>query len=156
LASAETENIGIDKTINSAARVLMVPQAFFSPQEASTTVGANRSPQMRGGMKMSDNLVDPLLVLLRRHESANMAFDAAVDRNASEAEKDHLFAACGRTMHAIIERVPAATTAEGAAAALDHVLNDESLWHGSEFAGEVFLRQLIEPARDYITRTAKE
>jgi hypothetical protein len=48
-----------------------------------------------------------------------------------------------------------ATTAEGAAAALDHVLNDESLWHGSEeYAGEAFLRQLIEAARDYIMRTA--
>jgi transposase len=31
----------------------------------------------------------------------------------------------------IIDRVPAATTTEGAAAALDHVLKDDSLWHGS-------------------------
>jgi hypothetical protein len=106
-------------------------------------------------MKMSDNLVDPLLVLLRRHEAANIAFDAAADSNASEAEKNHLFAACGRTMQAIIDRGPAAATAEGAAAALDHVLNDDSLWHGSEYAGEFFLRQLIEAARDYINRTAK-
>lgn len=105
---------------------------------------------------MSDNLVDPLLVLLRRHEAANVAFDAAADNNASEAERNHLFAACGRTMQAIIDRGPAATTAEGAAAALDHVLNDESLWHNSEeYAGEVFLRRLIEAARNYIVRTAK-
>jgi hypothetical protein len=48
-------------------------------------------------------------------------------------------------MHAIIDRAPAATTAEGAAAALDHVLNDESLSHGSAYAGG-FLRQLIEAA----------
>jgi hypothetical protein len=107
-------------------------------------------------MKMSDNLVDPLLVLLRRHEAANTAYDAAADNDASEAERNHLFAACSRTMQAIIGRGPAATTAEGAAAALDHVLNDESLWHGSdEYAGEVFLRQLIEAARNYIIRTAK-
>jgi hypothetical protein len=107
-------------------------------------------------MKMSDNLVDPLLVLLRRHEAANSAFDAAADSsNASEAEKNRLFAACGQTMQAIIDRMPAAATAEGAAAALDHVLNDNSLWHGSEYAGEIFLRQLIKSARDYIDRTAK-
>jgi hypothetical protein len=106
-------------------------------------------------MKMPDNLVDPFLVLLRRHEAANAAYDVAADNNASEAERDHLFAACGRTMHAIIDRGPAATTAEGAVAALNHVLNDEGLWHGSEYAGEIFLRQLIEAARDYINRTAK-
>jgi hypothetical protein len=66
-------------------------------------------------MKMSDNLVDPLLVLLRRHEAANTAYDVAADSDASEAERNHLFAACGRTMQAIIDRAPAATTAEGAA-----------------------------------------
>jgi hypothetical protein len=59
-------------------------------------------------------------------------------------------------MHAIIDRGPSATTAEGAAAALDHVLKDESLWHNPEqYAGEVFLRQLIGAARDYIIRSAK-
>ena len=105
---------------------------------------------------MADNLVDPLLVLLRRHEEANAAFDVAADGDASEAERNHLVAACGRTMQAIIDRAPAATTAEGAAAALDHVLNDDSLWHGSEYAGEVFLRQLIAAARDCINRTAQE
>jgi hypothetical protein len=42
---------------------------------------------------MSDNVVDPLLVLLRRHEAANVAFDAAADKDASEAERNHLFAA---------------------------------------------------------------
>jgi hypothetical protein len=110
---------------------------------------------MTEGMKMSDNLVDPLLVLLRRHEAANAAYDAAADNDAPEAERNRLFAACGRTMDAIIDRGPAATTAEGAAAALDHVLGDESLWHGSEYAGEAFLRQLIVAARDYIIRTAK-
>ena len=104
---------------------------------------------------MADNLVDPLLVLLRRHEAANTAYDVAADSNASEAERNQLFAACGRTMQAIIDRAPAATTAEGAAAALDHVLNDESLWHGSAYAGEVFLRQLIEAARNYIIRPTK-
>jgi hypothetical protein len=104
---------------------------------------------------MSDNLVDPLLVLLRRHEAANKAFDKAADNNASEAEKNRLFAACGRTMQAIMDRAPAATTAEGAAAALDHVLNDESLWSASDdYPGEVFLRRLIKTARDYIIRTA--
>ena len=103
---------------------------------------------------MSDNLVDPLLILLRRHEAANAAYDAAADRDAPEVEKDHLFAACGKTMQAIMDRAPRATTAEGAASALDHVLNDDSLWHSSqEYAGEVFLRRLIEAARDYILRT---
>ena len=102
---------------------------------------------------MSDNLVDPLLVLLRRHEEANCAFDAAVDRDAPEAERDHLFAACGQTMQAIIDRAPAATTAAGAVAALDHVLNDDALWHRS--AGDDFLRHLIEAARDYIIRTSE-
>ena len=105
---------------------------------------------------MSDNLVDPLLVLLRRHEAANSAYDAAADSDASEAETDHLFAACGRTMQAIIDRAPAATTAEGAAAALDHVLNDESLWRDWEhYPSKMFLRQLIEAARVYIIRTVK-
>src|ERR1700722_10760429 len=105
---------------------------------------------------MSDNLVDPLLVLLRRHEAASAAYDAAADSDASEAEKNHLFAACVRTMHAIIDCTPAATTAEGAAAALEHVLNDESSWHNPEqYAGEAFLRQLIEAAPHYIIRTAK-
>jgi hypothetical protein len=96
-----------------------------------------------------------LLVLLRRrHEAANAAYDA-LEIDASEAERAQLFAKCSRTMQAIIDRGPAATTAEGAAAALDHVLNDDALWHASgEYAGEVFLRQLIEAARDYI-RTAK-
>jgi hypothetical protein len=75
-------------------------------------------------MRVSDNLVDPLLVLLRRHEAANSAYDAAADSDASEAERNHLFAACRRTMQAIIDRAPAATTAESAAAALDHVLNE--------------------------------
>jgi hypothetical protein len=106
-------------------------------------------------MKMADNLVDPLLVLLRRHEAANAAYDAAAARDASEAERDHLFAACGRTMHAIIDRAPAATTADGAAAALDHVLNEEVLWHSPQSPAEVFLRRLIESARDYINRGAK-
>jgi hypothetical protein len=62
---------------------------------------------------MSDNLVDPLLALLRRHEEANAAFDTAAVRDASEAEKDHLFEACKRTMYAIVDRAPATTTAEG-------------------------------------------
>jgi hypothetical protein len=43
----------------------------------------------------------------------------------------------------------------GAAATLDHVLNDEGLWHGSKYPGEVFLRHLIEAARDYIIRDGK-
>jgi hypothetical protein len=56
-------------------------------------------------------------------------------------------------MQAIMDRAPAATTAEGAAAALDHVFNDDNLWHGSgQFAGEMYLRRLLEDARDYITR----
>ena len=104
---------------------------------------------------MSDNLVDPLLVLLRRHEAANAAFDAAAERHAPEAERDHLFAACERTMQTIIDRAPSATTSEGAAAALNHVLNDHSLWGGSAYAGEAFFRQPIEAARNSITRTAK-
>ena len=103
---------------------------------------------------MADNVVDPLLVLLRRHEEANAAYDAAADSDAPEADRKHLYAGCTRTMQAIIDRAPAATTAEGAVAALDHVLNDESLY-GSQFAGDVFLRRLIEAARDYIKRTAK-
>jgi len=100
------------------------------------------------------NLVDPLLVLLRRHEAANSACDARAS-DAADAERDHLFAACDRTMHAIIDRKPAATTAEGAVAAPDHVLDDEALWHGPQYTGEMFLRLLIESARDYIIRTAK-
>jgi hypothetical protein len=104
---------------------------------------------------MADNLVDPLLVLLRRHEEASAAFDAAVDRDAPEAEREQLFAACGRTMHDIIDRSPAATTPDGALAALEHVLNDESLWNWSGHSGEEFLRQLIEAAQDYIKRTAE-
>jgi hypothetical protein len=101
---------------------------------------------------MSDNLVDPLLVLLRRHEAANAAYDA-LDSNASEAERDHLYAACSQTMQAIIDRAPAATTAGSAVAALEHVLNDETL--SSNDTVGVFLRQLIQAARDYIVRTAR-
>jgi hypothetical protein len=88
----------------------------------------------------------------------NTAKPPAADCRAfkAEAEKNHLFAACGRTMQAIIDRTPTATTAEGAAAALAHVLSDESLWQGSDYPVEVFLRQLIEAARDYIIRAAKE
>jgi hypothetical protein len=56
-------------------------------------------------------------------------------------------------MQAIIDRAPAATTAEGAVAALDHVLSDESL--SSDDTVGVFLRHLIEAARDYIIRDAK-
>jgi hypothetical protein len=102
---------------------------------------------------MSDNLVDPLLVLLRRHEEANSAFDSAADRDASQAEREHLFAACVRTMQAIIDGAPTATTAAGAVAALEHILNDAALWHRS--AGDDFLRHLIKAARDYIIRTAE-
>jgi hypothetical protein len=99
---------------------------------------------------MSD---DPLLVLLRRHEAANAAFDGAAKNSPREAESDRLFAACQRTMQAIIDRAPPATTAEGAIAALDHVLGDDALWHDQEkYAGEWFLRQLIVAARDYIKR----
>jgi hypothetical protein len=101
---------------------------------------------------MSDNLVDHLLVLLRRHEVANAAYDA-LDSNASEAERDRLYGACIQTMQAIIDRTPAATTAGSAVAALDHVLSDASL--SSDDTVGVFLRQLIEAARDYIVRTAK-
>jgi hypothetical protein len=54
---------------------------------------------------------------------------------------------------AIIERAPTATTAESAAASLDHVLNDESLWHDPEVCRRALLRQLIQAARDYILRT---
>jgi hypothetical protein len=36
---------------------------------------------------MSGNLVDPLLVLLRRHEVADEVFDAAADRDAPEDER---------------------------------------------------------------------
>jgi len=106
---------------------------------------------LTGGATMSDNLGDPLLVLLRRHEQANAAYDTA--DNPSDAERAQLFAACTRTMQAIIDWAPAATTGEGAAAALEHVLSDEGLWHGRG-QSEVFLRQLIEAARDYIVRVA--
>ncbi len=102
---------------------------------------------------MSDNIVDPLLVLLHRHEAANAAYDA-LGSDAFDAERDHFYAACSQTMHVIIDRAPAATTAEGAVAALDHVLNDESL--SSKDAVGLFLRHLIQAARDYIARTAKE
>jgi hypothetical protein len=101
---------------------------------------------------MSDEVVDPFLVLLRRHEAANSTYYAAVDRNASEAERDHLYAECERTMRAIIDHAPAVATGEGAVAALDHVLNDETL--DSDYPVDVFLRQLIEAARDYIVRSA--
>ena len=50
---------------------------------------------------MSD---DPLLVLLRRHEAANAAFDGAAKNSPREAESDRLFAACQRTMQAIIDK----------------------------------------------------
>jgi hypothetical protein len=66
---------------------------------------------------MSDNLIDPLLVLLRRHEAANAAYDA-LSSNASEAEQGHLYGVYSQTMHAFIDRAPAATTAGGAVAAL--------------------------------------
>jgi hypothetical protein len=101
---------------------------------------------------MSDNLIDPLLVLLRRHEEANAAFDRATERDAPGAEKEHLFAACRQTMQTIIDRSPAATTADGAIAALEHVLSDNALWHGG--AADTFLRHLILAARDYIARTS--
>jgi hypothetical protein len=100
-------------------------------------------------MTMSDDLVDPLLVLLRRHEAANAAFDKAADSDASDAEREHLFAKCSQTMHAILDRGPAATTAEGAAAALNHVLSDEIL----RDAAGVFVRHLIQAARDFIVRS---
>jgi chemotaxis regulatin CheY-phosphate phosphatase CheZ len=99
---------------------------------------------------MTNILIDPLLILLRRHEAANAAYDA-LDFDASEAERSHLYAACSRTMDAINDRKPAATTAEGAAAALEHVLNDETL--NEDMVG-MFLRHLIAAARDYIVRTA--
>ena len=38
----------------------------------------------------------------------------------------------------------AQSPAKGAEAAIDHVLNDDNLWHGSKYAGGGFLRQLIE------------
>jgi hypothetical protein len=57
-------------------------------------------------MKMSDNLIDPLLVLLRRHEAANAAYDA-LSSNASEAERD-IFTVCTakRCMHLLTARRP--------------------------------------------------
>ena len=93
---------------------------------------------------MSDNLVDPLVILLRRHEAANSTYDAAADRDAPEAGRNHLFAACSRTMQAVVDGTPNATTAEGAGAALDHVLNDESLSHNPEQYGR---RSVPSPAR---------
>lgn len=106
---------------------------------------------------MATELTDPLLILLRRHEAANDAFDKAAARDAPEAEKEHLFSICSSTMHVIAEREPAATTPDGAIAALNHVLADDSIWHHRPDypAGEVFLRHLITAARDYIVRKAQ-
>lgn len=100
---------------------------------------------------MASDIADQLLVMLRRHEAANAAYDAAAARGGSEEERARLFEECRSTMHALAERAPPATTAASAAAALDHVLADDTLWQGPDrLAGEIFLRQLIVAARDYI------
>jgi hypothetical protein len=106
---------------------------------------------------MATELTDPLLVLLRRHEAANDAFDKAAARDAPEAEKEHLFSACTRTMEAIADRAPAATTADGAIAALNHLLADDGLWPGAPnyYPAELFWRHLITAARDFISRKAQ-
>ena len=93
--------------------------------------------------------IDPLLVMLERHEAANLAYDTAAKHGASG---EHLFAACSETMHAINARRPPATTAAGAIAALECVLNDPK-WHApGTYPGEDFQRHLIGAARDFISR----
>jgi hypothetical protein len=52
----------------------------IAPQHAALICGVKARVR---GMKMSGNLVDPLLVLLRRHEAANAAYDAAADSDTS-------------------------------------------------------------------------
>jgi len=97
------------------------------------------------------DVLDPLHVLLQRHTAANAAFDVAA-ADASEAESDRLFDDCSRTMHAIIERLPPATTAAGAIAALDALLAEDDLWQPG-YPMTVFARHLLTAARDYIART---
>jgi hypothetical protein len=64
---------------------------------------------------MSDAIpFDLLLRLLRQHEAANAAFDAAIAIEADESTRDQLFKECSRTMHQILERMPGVSTTEGA------------------------------------------
>jgi hypothetical protein len=98
------------------------------------------------------DLIDPLLVLLRRHEAANVAFDAAVAADASDEARDRLFAVCSRTADAIVARAPPATTAAGAIAALEFVLEDQVCTAWKVYPHDRFLRQLVIAALDYIKR----
>lgn len=98
---------------------------------------------------MNGGPIDPLLAMLQRHEAANVAYDAAAKRGDGG---EHLFAACSETMHAINARRPPATTAVGAIAALECVLNDPEWNPPGTYPGEDFQRHLIAAARDYIRR----
>jgi hypothetical protein len=72
---------------------------------------------------------DPLLLLLRRYEAIISAIKSTRPAEVAEAELDRI---CRegrqRTMREIISASPPTTTAEGAVAALDHVLADEAIW----------------------------
>jgi len=57
------------------------------------------------------DLIDPLLVMLQRHEAAIAAFNAAVAAGRSEAERDALFDKDTATMHHIVDRKPRAGSA---------------------------------------------
>jgi hypothetical protein len=99
-------------------------------------------------------LMDPLLIMLQRHEAANAAFDAAVAKLQCGDDDNHLFSASPETIHAINARRPPATTAARAIAALECVLNDPE-WNPEDLCPEEdFQRHLIAAARDYIKRTA--
>jgi hypothetical protein len=96
---------------------------------------------------------DPLLAMLERHDAANRAFDLATKRGAGDRDQTRLFAVCSETMEVIRTRRPPATTAAGAIAAIDVILNDPE-WRGPDLCpGEDFHRHLLTAARDYIKRS---
>ena len=96
---------------------------------------------------------DPLLALLRRYQAELKAFD---DRVASGGFAEHLWDRVARntlvlTQDEIIHSRPPATTARGALAALDHVLQSEKLFADRKDSADLqMLWHFIEAARDYI------
>ena len=98
---------------------------------------------------------DPLLLLLRRYEAIISAIKSTRPAEVAEADLDRIYReGSQRTMREIISASPPTTTAEGAVAALDHVLADEAIWREIEnYGGKEMLRYLIVSARDFIART---
>ena len=114
---------------------------------------SNTSPHQLTVRESSLVSADPLHMLLRRYEAELKAFD---DRVTSGGCAKRLWDRIARNtwvliQDEIIHSRPPATTAAGALAALDHVLQSENLFADRKNSDDLqMLWHFVKAARDYI------